>query len=114
MSSEEVKEVLEEQTNSEENDKKSLEIAIAQFFGACDSIGKYDISTKGFKRALLYSLNKGLTTRGDKIKLRNDDEKKVAMIIGIALDSRLIMMAHAIKNNKKEEGEEQDERSTDS
>lgn len=84
-------------------DEETVKKAVTQFFGALNNLKKLSVSQKGFSRALDYALNLNLTDRTKKISLRTDSEKKAAMLIGIALDARMIMAAWAAKNFDKEE-----------
>ena len=102
--SEEVKE------ESQLEDQNTIEVAVAQFFGMSNAISKSAISQKGFKRAFLYAAHKGLTEKGQAIKLKSDEEKKLAMAFGVMLDSRLIMMAHAAKNFKENQEQKEEDK----
>ena len=105
--SEEVKE------ESKLDDKKTKDIAIAQFFQSTDLASKSDISLKGFKRAFMYAFHLGISDKTNKIRLRNDEEKKLASIIGIALDSRVLLHAYKMKEQIKKNEEQQNEENTE-
>lgn len=104
---------LEEIKDQKAFDEKSLKIALSQFFQGCQGMYKYKASAKGILRAFDFAVNKGLTDRGQKIKLRNDVEKQLSMLFGIILDARLIMLSKAAKDEKLKEDENQEQGEND-
>lgn len=110
---------VDQKQESDLDDEKTLQIALGQFFQATDRIKKSNVSTKGLLRSIQFAFHKGLTTRAEDVKLKSDGERQVAMLLGIMLDARLILLGRAYKNEQKRKQEQEqgdnDERSaTDS
>lgn len=104
LTEEEVKKV-----ESSLDDDKTLQIALSQFFQASNRLKNSKVSTKGLQRAIVYAFHKGLTTKGEEAKLKSDAERQAAMLLGIMLDARLILLGRAYKNEQElKEGESKD------
>ena len=90
---------------------KAINEAVGLFFDADKAIANTGLSRGSLIRAMRFALHYGLTEKN--IKLKNEQEIRLALFIGTMLDSRLIMQAkmkqdvdNLTKNEEKQNGKE--------
>jgi|CXWL01.1.fsa_nt_gi ribosomal protein S4 len=87
---------------AEEKDLKLAEMSAQSFFAGDKALRKTTLSRGAVIRALRAALHEDLTNV--ELKLIDDQEKRLAVMLYEMLTARTIMQAQLIKNNKTNEG----------
>jgi hypothetical protein len=72
------------------------------YHAALQEIRRSKVSRNGVLRALDFASTKGISTRNLGIKLKGKDEGRLAELISLVLENRLILMAAALKEKEKQ------------
>jgi hypothetical protein len=89
---------------AEEKVNQAVDEAVGLFFDADRSLANTQLSRGSVIRAIRFAMHNGLTNK--QIKLKSDQEARLALFFGTMLDSRLLMQAklkQTFDNKTKEE-----------
>lgn len=91
--------------------EEAVDEAVGLFFDADKAVANTSLTRGSLIRAMRFAMHHGLTEKN--IKLRGEQEIRLALFIGTMLDSRLIMQAkqkqdidNQTKNEEKQNGKE--------
>ena len=76
---------------AEEKIDSAVQEAVGLFFDADRSLANTNLSRGSVIRAIRFAMHNGLTNKT--IKLKSDQEARLALFLGTMLDSRLLMQA---------------------
>jgi len=85
------------------DENKIIEESVGMFFQADSQVAGTNMSRGSVIRAIRYALHNNLTDKV--IKLKNDEEKKLAFYFMLMLDNRMIMQAKLLSDLEKKSGD---------